>query len=72
MSKEFVVSMTCPSCGKVSRNSRTEQDMRDEFGNSDTLSVLCTHCQANYEQPMALACAEWDDYCREIPLPADV
>lgn len=72
MSKEFVVSTTCPSCGQVSQNSRTEEDMRTEFGNSDTLSVLCTQCQANYEQPMALACAEWDDYCREIPLPADV
>jgi len=46
--------------------------MQQAYGNDATIQILCAHCQANFEQPIGLACAEWDDYCQEIPLPADV
>ena len=44
--------------------------MRERFGNDSTMTVLCAGYQADFEQP--LACAEWDDYCKEIPLATDV
>lgn len=72
MSKEFTVSATCPSCGTRADAIRTEDSMREEYGNDATIRVLCAHCQASFELPIGLACAEWDDYCREINLPADV
>lgn len=70
MSKEFTVSTTCPQCGLTHTSTHDEESMRKNFSNSSTVTVLCTACQADFEQP--LACAEWDDYCKEIPLPADV
>ncbi len=72
MTKEFTVSTTCPECGLIATATHDEQTMRTSFGNNPTLTVVCTRCQASYEQAMDLACAEWDDYCMEIPLPADV
>ena len=72
VSKEFTVSATCPSCGHRTEAIHTEDAMREAFGNDATISVLCAHCQSSFELPMGLACAEWDDYCSEIPLPADV
>lgn len=70
MTKEFTVSTTCPQCGLESTETYDEQTMRERFGNGSTVTVLCAGCQADFEQP--LACAEWDDYCKEIPLAADV
>lgn len=72
MTKQFTVSTTCPRCGHTATVSHGETAMRETFGNDPTISVLCPKCQANFEQPMELACAEWDDFCQEIPLPADV
>ena len=72
MSKEFTVSATCPDCGHRTEATRSEDAMREAFGNDATIRVLCAHCQSSFELPMGLACAEWDDYCSEIPLPADV
>jgi hypothetical protein len=46
--------------------------MQEAFGNDANIKILCAHCQASFEQPVGLACAEWDEYCHEIPLPADV
>ncbi len=70
--KEFAVAATCPECGHRTGTHYTEQAMKEAFGNDANIKILCAHCQASYEQPIGLACAEWDDYCREIPLPADV
>ncbi len=72
MTKHFTVSSTCPECGHANQTSGDQQAMHNTYGNNPVITVLCTRCQANFEQPMALACAEWDDYCKEIPLPADV
>lgn len=72
MSTHFTVSTTCPHCGHSVQTTHEAQAMHETHGNSRTISVLCARCQASFEQPMALACAEWDDYCQEISLPADV
>ncbi|MBP9944679.1 MAG: hypothetical protein KBF11_09030 [Desulfomicrobium sp.] len=72
MSTHFTVSTTCPQCGHSVQTTHDEKTMRAQHGNSPTISVLCARCQTRYEQPTELACAEWDDYCQEIPLPADV
>ena len=72
VTKEFTVSATCPECGHRTEALHTEQAMKEAFGNDATIKILCAHCQASFEQPIGLACAEWDDYCQEIPLPADV
>jgi endogenous inhibitor of DNA gyrase (YacG/DUF329 family) len=72
VSKEFTVSATCPECGRHIEATYTEDAMREAYGSDATISVLCAHCQASFEMPMGLACAEWDDYCNEISLPADV
>jgi transcription elongation factor Elf1 len=72
VSKEFTVSATCPACGHRTEAIHTEDAMREAFGNDATIHVLCAHCQASFDMPMGLACAEWDDYCNEISLPADV
>jgi endogenous inhibitor of DNA gyrase (YacG/DUF329 family) len=72
MTREFTVSVTCPHCGQSSESRHDAQAMQGLYGNDPTITVLCTHCQANFAQPLGLACAEWDDYCQEIPLPADV
>lgn len=72
MSKKFTISTTCPSCGHARQEDHDAQAMHSLYGNNANIQVLCTQCQANFEQPVELACAEWDDYCREIPLPADV
>ena len=62
----------CPHCGHATQDTHDEHDMRASYGNNPNISVICAHCQTSFEQPMELACAEWDDYCHEIPLPADV
>ncbi len=72
MTREFTVSTTCPHCGHMATAEHDSQDMQKAYGNDPTISVLCTNCQANFDQPMGLACAEWDDFCQEISLPADV
>jgi len=72
MTAEYTVTTTCPHCGHSAHRSHDAHSMRDSFGNDPTIQVLCTECRANFEQPMELACAEWDDYCRATPLPADV
>ena len=72
VTKEFTVPATCPECGHRTEALHTEQAMKEAFGNDATIKILCAHCQASFEQPIGLACAEWDDYCQEIPLPADV
>lgn len=72
MSKDFTVSTTCPACGHQTETTYSEEAMQAEFGNEANIHVICAHCQASFEQAMGLACAEWDDYCQEIPLPADV
>lgn len=72
MTKDYTLSSTCPECGHAAQATYDEKTMHDTYGNNPVVSVICTRCQANFEQPMDLACAEWDDYCKEIPLPADV
>ena len=72
MTKEFTVSAICPECGHRTEAHHSEHSMKEAFGNDATIQILCAHCQASFEQPIGLACAEWDDYCQEIPLPADV
>lgn len=72
MTSEFTVSATCPHCGQRCESQHSAQAMQALYGNDPTISLLCTNCQANFNQPMGLACAEWDDFCHEIPLPADV
>lgn len=72
MSTHFTVSTTCPQCGRSVQTAHDEDAMRAQYGNSPTIAVICAHCQASFEQPMGLACAEWDGYCQEISLPADV
>ena len=72
MTKEYTVTGTCPHCGHAMQAKYDEQAMRENYGNAPDIHMLCARCQAGFEQPMALACAEWDDYCQEIPLPADV
>lgn len=72
MTREFTVSTTCPHCGHMASAEHDIQGMQKTYGNDPTITVLCAHCQASFEQPMGLACAEWDDYCQEILLPADV
>lgn len=72
MTSEYNVSTTCPQCGHTAQTTHDTRSMAAAYGNDPTISVICPQCQTNYEQPMGLACAEWDDYCQEIPLPADV
>lgn len=72
MSSEFTVSTTCPHCGHTEQHTHDETAMRESYGNRKDISVLCAKCHGSFEQPMELACAEWDDFCQEIPLPADV
>lgn len=72
MTKEFILSTTCPQCGNTEQQHRNEQDMHAMFGQSKEVHMLCARCKTNFAQPMETACAEWDDYCQEIPLPADV
>jgi DNA-directed RNA polymerase subunit RPC12/RpoP len=72
VTKEFTVTGTCPHCGHATQAKHDERAMREAYGNAPDIHMLCARCQTAFEQPMALACAEWDDYCQEIPLPADV
>jgi transcription elongation factor Elf1 len=72
VTKEFTVSATCPECGRRTEAHYTKAAMQEAFGNDATIKILCSHCQASFELPVGLACAEWDEYCHEIPLPADV
>lgn len=72
MPQNYTVSSVCPECGHAVQTMHDENTMRETYGNNPNISMLCARCQTSFEQPMALACAEWDDFCQEIPLPADV
>lgn len=72
MTTHYTVSTTCPQCGHTTSATHDTRSMSAAFGNDPNISVICPQCRTSYEESMALACAEWDDYCQEIPLPADV
>lgn len=56
---------TCPHCGHA-------HEAEHQPANTPDVTMVCPRCQAPVQQPDGVGCAEWDQYCHEIPLPAEV
>lgn len=57
--------MACPQCGHV-------QGPENHPDNSAHRTMICGRCQAQLQPNENMACAQWDQYCQETPLPAEV
>lgn len=58
-------SIPCPQCGHV-------QEFAPHPDNNAERTMICGRCQAQFQPTEDMACAQWDQYCQETPLPAEV
>lgn len=69
MTKHYTVTAHCPHCGHEETLSITAEDRKPlPQGEEPKALAECTQCGKPFEAPLNHdTCAEWDDFCKEIP-----